>query len=435
MTVFAVCTVVILLSMQHLLMRDAETKTLAGLTIVRNLVTSETDEKTIHINAGDPDLVKALSGGVMLQIVSPDGRIISRSPTLGANFLPAHVGGPIQTYWGRAPVLTAGFRLPDNSTVQTVYPLAGVFSVLRNLELLFAAIGGGGLILTLGLCWLGTRKVMYPLAVLTEIAQKITASGLNQRLCLETSYQEMAVLADTFNKMMERLETSFRSQQEFVAFASHDLRTPLTIIKNYAHILSRWGWSDPVISREALEAINKTVAATERWVNDLLLLLQVEGSNYSDKSLFRVDTILTEIVQEAKLLSDHAPVMICHSEPATVAANSEYIRHALWALLDNAIKYSGPGGQVLADVRIDRKRDFVRITVSDSGPGIDVEELELIFQPFYRGKDHVSKRGHGLGLALVQAVLKASGGQACVESKPGQGSSFTIILPLAESKN
>ncbi|VBB08289.1 Hypothetical protein LUCI_3560 [Lucifera butyrica] len=425
-----VCTVVIVMSMQYLLMRDAATKTMAGLSIVRNLVVSENNEHTIHIDAGDPDLVQALAGGVMLQITAANGRIVSRSPALGNSFLPAYTGSPIQTYWGHEPVLTAGFRLPDNGRVQTIYPLAGTFLVLRTLVLLFAIISGGGLILTLGLCWFGTRKMMRPLAVLTETTQRITASDLNQRLELRSSYKEMAALTATFNEMLERLEISFRNQQEFVAFASHDLRTPLTIIKNYTHILSNWGLSDPAVCREALESIQKTIATTERWVNDLLLLLEVQGSHFIEQERFPIDTMLEEIVEEARLLAG-ASIITCHTEPATVAANSDYIRRALWALLDNAIKYSGPEGQVAVNARIDRELNTCRITVTDSGPGISEKERERIFQPFYRSKKQAAKQGHGLGLALVRAVLTAFNGRIYVESGPGKGSSFVAVLPLA----
>lgn len=417
--------------MQYFLMRDAVTKTLAGLTILQNIEAEEEAEKA-EFNAGDPDLVNELGEGLMLQVSNPDGEIVSRSPALGNYFLPVYFGSPIQTYWGHEPVLTAGFRLPDNSVVQTVYPLSEIYLVLRFLVLLFVVIGGGGLILTLGLCWYSTRKVMRPLAVLTETTRKITASDLNQRLHLKTTFREMAALADTFNKMLERLETSFRSQQEFVAFASHDLRTPLTIIKNYAHILSRWGLDDPVICQEALAAIKKTVATTERWVNDLLLLLQVQGSDFIDKKTFRIDAILEETVHEAKVLANSALTIVCYSEPAMVSANPDYIKRALWALLDNAIKYSDPGGKILVDARIGQEKNTFRIKVTDSGPGIGQKELDRIFQPFYRGKNQTSNQGHGLGLALVRAVLATYNGRIEVESEPGHGSTFIMVLPIAE---
>jgi signal transduction histidine kinase len=429
--VFVFCTVVIVLSMQYWLLKDARTKTLAGLAIVRNLIATEKDENTIHINVGDPDLVKAVAGGVMLQISGPNGDIISRSPALGRYILTPYAGEPVQTYWGREPVMTAGFYLSNHDIVQTIYPLSGMNQVLRILTWLFVAIGIGGVLLTLGLCWIVTRKVMRPLAVLTETVKNITAFGLDRRINMKVSYREMDILTDTFNNMLERLETSFRSQQEFVAFASHDLRTPLTIIKNYVQILSRWGLKDPTVCEEAFETIHNTISTTERWVNDLLLLLQVQGNHFMDKEKIRIDILLQDIVREARFLTDNTAIITCYAEQATVVANSGYLRRALWALLDNAIKYSGVDGQVSTEVRIDREKNMICVGITDFGPGISEEEQKKIFQPFYRSKNQMPGQGHGLGLALVQAVVTACGGTIYVQSKSGQGSSFFVILPPA----
>jgi signal transduction histidine kinase len=232
--------------------------------------------------------------------------------------------------------------------------------------------------------------------------------------------------------MLERLEDGYRREREFVAAASHDLRTPLAVVRSYSDLLGRWGGGDREVVSESSRAIGRAAVTMERLVNDLLLLARLDARLKLDASLLRLDEIASETVKEARAVAPHATVDEGPLEPVTVSADVTHLRRAVWALVDNALKYGGGRVTISAGLNGSAEREGAEgyLSVADNGPGVAEEELPRIFERFYRS-DQARNLGGGFGLGLptARAIVEAHGGRLEVASKPGRGSQFTIRLP------
>ena len=201
------------------------------------------------------------------------------------------------------------------------------------------------------------------------------------------------------------------------------------MIKSYTDILNRWGKDDPAVIREALPAITKAVAIMERLVNDLLLLAKMQTRPTLNIISLPLHEFAEEIVREAQTVSQDVTIRLKNLEPVIVEVDEYYLRRALWVLVDNAIKYNHPGGEVTVSVSGNDKGEAI-LSVSDTGPGIDAKDLSKIFDRFYRGDlSRNPGKGFGLGLTLAKEIVEAHGGRIIVDSQPGYGSIFSILLP------
>jgi len=339
------------------------------------------------------------------------------------------VGPPVLDSFQRQKVFLAGARLEGGTLVQIARPLnredefleflAKVLGLLILAGLLLAAIGG----------WMITRAALNPVQQLTRTARSISTTDLTRRIELTGPHDELYQLAETFNKMLDRLENGFYSQQNFLNAASHNLRTPLAVIKSYTDILNRWGKDDPAVIRESLPAITNAVGVMERLVNDLLLLAKMQAKPSLNLIRFSLTELAEETVREAQAVSLNILISLKVLTPVIVEADEYYLCRALWVLVDNAIKYNHPGGGITVSVNINDKSEAV-LSVVDTGRGIEAQDLPRIFDRFYRGESSGShKNGFGLGLSLAKEIVEAHGGKITVNSQPGLGSNFSIVLP------
>jgi signal transduction histidine kinase len=166
-----------------------------------------------------------------------------------------------------------------------------------------------------------------------------------------------------------------------------------------------------------------------RLVNDLLLLGQVEAGELLQRGPVAVDQLLSEVAEQVRVQADQRRVELLRSEPTTIVADRDRLKQLLWNLVENAVRYTPPGGLIRLGMR--REPDWVELTVADNGPGIAPEHLDHIFDRFYR-VDRARSRatgGAGLGLAIVKHIAQAHGGSVSVESTVGQGSTFLVRLP------
>jgi signal transduction histidine kinase len=243
-------------------------------------------------------------------------------------------------------------------------------------------------------------------------------------------------LAATFNEMLGRLETLFRTQRRFIADVSHELRTPLTTVQGNVDLLRRGAAEDAETRHETLADIEAEVARMSRLVADLLLLARVDAGVDLEKEPVELDTLLLEIYRQARLISDGVEVKLGHEDQAVVLGDADRLRQLFLNLVDNALKYTPPGGQVTLSLY--REEAWVRVVVADTGIGIPAEDLEsgpkgipLIFERFYRADPARSRPqgGSGLGLSIAHWITQAHGGEIDVQSEVGRGSTFTVRLP------
>lgn len=436
MAILITCGISAFWGMRYLLLTEAARKVEMAVATVQKLTGPEEQKGNYsHVDLDDPELTASADNGILLvQITTPDGRVLNSSQALGnAVLAPGYNGPPVLDKFNEQDVLLAGAELTDGALVQVAYPISREKHFLGILTSVLGLLSLGGLVLAVAGGWVITRKALRPLQSLTNTARRISATDLSCRIALDGPRDELYILAETFNQMLDRLEKGFRSQQEFVAAASHDLRTPLTIIKSYTDLLKRWGKDDRAVVEESVQAMIKAVGFMERLVNDLLLLARMQAKPPFNIMPLSLDELAQDTVQEARALSEYINIKLDTMDQAVVAADEYYLRRALWALVDNAIKYNRPGGEVTVSVNADKNRGQASLSVTDTGPGINGGDLPRIFDRFYRGDPARSHgKGFGLGLSLTKEIVEAHRGRITVDSQPGKGSRFTIVLPLID---
>lgn len=279
------------------------------------------------------------------------------------------------------------------------------------------------------LSFLTIRQALRPLTTMTHTAAKISSEALNQRLPLPRARDEVYALAIAFNATLDRLAAAFTRQRRFTANASHELRTPVTVILGQAELaLSRP--RSPEEYRRSLQSIQSESDRMQRLISRMLALARVESGrqplDLSPVNLTRlietlVDTLRPQAVEKGVALIAKVPPHL------TLTTDVDSLTQILLNLLENAIAHTDNGIVTLTIT----PSDLLRITVSDTGQGIPPEHLPHIFQPFYRVDLARSRNrgGAGLGLTLTRELVQLLGGQIQVDSRSGVGTTFTLTLP------
>lgn len=271
------------------------------------------------------------------------------------------------------------------------------------------------------------------LAQLALQLERIDAEALDTRLSAGEGQGELRELTDAINALLERIDGAYAAQIRFVSDASHELRTPIAVIQGYANLLNRWGKDDPAARQEAIDAISAEAETMKRLVEQLLFLAR--GDNHTQKLEPReVDAteLAAQVLRETAMLDQTHPLAADWSEGVTVRADPDLVKEGLRILMDNAVKYTPAGGQITLRVR--REGGEVRLSVEDRGQGIAPQELDRVFQRFYRTDASRARQtgGSGLGLSIALWIAAGHGGHLEVISCPNLGSEFTLALPCAE---
>jgi heavy metal sensor kinase len=325
--------------------------------------------------------------------------------------------------------VTAGGRLVG--LLQVARAEQDVETALRQLVTLLALLvpatlmvaSAGGLFLA--------ARALNPIDQITRAADQIEAEDLSRRLEAPATPDEVGRLATTFNRMLDRLERSFRRQREFSADASHELRTPLAMLTSEADLaLSRE--RPPAEYRQALASIRADAERMTQLVNELLLLSRAEaGQERLEREPLALGQLAADVVEAMQPLAETRGVRLAAGqlEPLQVDGDQGRLTQLLVNLVDNGLKYTPSGGQVTVSVGLEAGQALLR--VADSGPGIAAEHLPHLFERFYR-VDRARSRaagGTGLGLAICRWIAEAHGGQIEVASQPGAGATFSVRLP------
>jgi heavy metal sensor kinase len=318
------------------------------------------------------------------------------------------------------------------TVIQVGESLANLHELLH--ELVAALLIVGSLVLVCcatGSYWLAARS-FAPITRLAETARKIKAGDLHQRVPVPEVRDEVRYLAVTFNEMLDSLDRSFARQRQFVADASHELRTPVAVIRNKAGIALL---GTPALD-EAVTTLQEIRTETERLsllLTDLLTLARGdEGQARLEHEIVQFDHLVETVAATTEVLAAERGIVVSVQvpHPVTVIGDEARLIQVVMNLLDNAIRYTNPGGLVW--VSVEQANDVMRLIVRDTGIGIAPEHLPHIFERFYRA-DPVRRRtggsSSGLGLSIVDWIIRAHGGSISVESQPGQGSCFTVSLP------
>jgi two-component system, OmpR family, sensor kinase len=332
--------------------------------------------------------------------------------------------GRVQTPAG--PVEYVAVPLQRNVDTEGVF-VAAVFRDLEQAEA-DAAVRAAGVVglavLLLGslLAWRLAGRVVDPVTALTRTARSISESDLSRRIPVR-GRDEVAQLAATFNEMLERLERAFGSQRRFLDDAGHELRTPLTIVRGHLELLE----DDPVERRETVALVMDELDRMGRIVNDLLLLAKREQPDFLHLDVVEVGALTEELHAKVVTLAPRRWDLESRGR-GVVVADRQRLTQAMVQLAQNAVRYSGEEapiglGSVVADGQ-------ARFWVRDRGPGVPAEQQEQLFERFRRGPGRRHSEAAGLGLAIVKAIAEAHHGRVEVDSRPGVGATFTVVIPV-----
>lgn len=280
-------------------------------------------------------------------------------------------------------------------------------------------------------------RMLRPVDAIRSAAERISIEDLSQRISTEGPEDEMKELTITFNSMIDRLESAFQRQNQFISDASHELRTPIAVIQGYANLINRWGKSDPEILQESIDSILTETDHMSALIRQLLFLAKSDRNKHRvNKARVSLNEIAAELVREMELLQEDRTITFTAEGDVEIFAEYDLMKQLLWIHGENALKYSPQGSEIA--VRVWKDANFGYVSVRDHGAGIAEEDLHKIFDRFYRADKSRSKEisGTGLGLAIARWIVDCHAGEMLVESKQGEGTVFTDKLPLfsAESK-
>jgi two-component system, OmpR family, sensor kinase len=332
--------------------------------------------------------------------------------------------GRVQTPAGPVEYLAVPLRT-DQKTAGVF--VAAIFRDREQAETDAAVRGAGAVglaVLLLGslLAWRLADRIAGPVAALTRTARAITGTDLTRRIPVR-GRDEVAQLAATFNQMVGRLERAFASQRQFIDDAGHELRTPITIIRGHLELLE----DDPAERHQTLALVVDELDRMGRIVGDLLLLAKREQPDFLDLATVEVGTLTEELHAKAAALAQREWVLE-RAGRGVIVADRQRLTQAVVQLAQNAVRYSDDHqpialGSMVADGE-------ARFWVRDRGPGIPPEERGRVFERFRRGTGPHRSEAAGLGLAIVKAIAEAHHGRVELASRPGAGSTFTIVIPV-----
>jgi heavy metal sensor kinase len=413
-----------------------------------------------------PDL-EFFSNSVGVQIIDLNGMILKRSSNLGpmavrdyALALPTIRNGQSHQFFttgdNRVPLMVYTVPvLSDHAivgAVQVIKPVAGVENTLAQvirylifgtaLSLILAAIVGAFL----------ARSALTPIDTITQTAGAISrTTDLSRRLNIPTDAGEVGQLAATFNTMLDRIQQLFQTQERLVADVSHELRTPLTTVRGNLELLQRYVVvleQDPNRAQRMADILNETLSEAESetarmsaMITDLLTLAQADsGALQLQIEPVEMDTLLLDVYRQTRRLAerrrgpDTLEIRLGSEDQALVMGDRERLRQLLLNLADNAIKYTPAGGTIT--LGLENLAEWVKISVSDTGIGISIEDQAHVFDRFYRTDKARSREvgGSGLGLSIVKWIAQAHHGYMSVTSTPQQGSTFTLWLPRVQGE-
>ena len=373
--------------------------------------------------------ISEIEGNIYFRILNQEGQIMAESKVLKDVELPA-VSGFNTVREGDKNFMYSTTELPfslfTNGYLQIVRDKKVETEFMKQLfnVLVFTSVVGSIVAIMIG--YTVTRKTLKPISQMIKTVNNITVSDLSQRLEEKEPRDELTELAETFNSMLDRLEEAFYRQQQFVSDASHELRTPISVIQGYIDLLDRWGKEEAEIRDEAIEAIKKEVTNIKSMMESLLFLARGDSEDINvNRQEFDFNELISEIIRETSLLEEEHHLDVDIEANLRFYGDRRLIKQMIRIFVDNSIKYTPAGGDILIQA-FEEEASFV-IKIKDTGEGIPEEEIPHIFERFYRVDESRSeKKGTGLGLSIASWIIEIHGGEIEVESTVGEGTIITV---------
>ena len=394
-----------------------------------------------QLSSQDPDALHNLSDDFVIHLLSQDGAVVDTITSDDQTPIFANLAAGFKTQVDNSDtwrIYRQAVTIGDTTGwIQTEQELDPVNSTLSRLQTqLFWGLSIALLLAGIGGYFLASRA-LRPIVSITKTAQAITASDLEQRIQYQGPEDEIGRLAQTFDAMLDRLQTAFIRERRFTDDAAHELRTPLTALKGQIGVsLSRTRRSADY--QETLHDMEGQVDRLIRLSNDLLLIARLDQEQFQPQ-FEQIDLafFIGAIIDQIGPLANSKDVSITEDIPnsLTLYGDIELLIRLFMNLLDNAVKYTPEDGRII--ISAEKVQDSVQISINDSGPGIAAKHLPHLFDRFYRVEDDRSRQGHdaniggaGLGLAIAREIARLHKGTLVVESKIGQGTTFIFTLEV-----
>jgi signal transduction histidine kinase len=327
------------------------------------------------------------------------------------------------------------------------------FMLLAGLELLMILFGVFGIRRS-------TKKILRPINELTAVAQimnsspimtkpvkqpkpqelklsgaiktlnTITEDRLDTRIAIDDEREELKGLASAINNMLDRLDAAYQAQLRFVSDASHELRTPISVIQGYANLLDRWGKRDEKALQESIDAIKSEAEGMESLVEQLLFLARSDNNTVKmEMDVINLSLLVEEIVKETDMIDETHAVSGAVEPDLMVYGDGQLIKQAVRIFVDNARKYTPDDGRVR--IAAERKGAEVRVSVTDTGLGIADKDLSHVFERFFRADESRARKtgGTGLGLSIAKWIVDRHGGYLEILSRENIGTRITAVFP------
>src|SRR6266571_2157113 len=404
-----------------------------------------------------PPSGSGLPAGTVIELISPGGTVLlakilefpgstssTSAPVLPKPLPAASEKSPaVLTLPGTAGVAQYRSAIWPEDFFQGNYvvlaiPMTDVLTTLNKLLQFEGLISLGVVAATALLALLIIRISLRPLEKMGGVAREIAAGDLTRRVEPATEKSEIGRLGLALNGMLSQIESAFaertasnRRLRRFVADASHELRTPLTSIRGYSEMLRRGAAESPADSELARRRIEEESIRMTGLVDDMLVLARLDQGRPLEQAPIDLQAIATDAVADARAVAPQRDIKLTSPGPVIVNGDDTRLRQVLGNLVRNALVHTPP--QTPIDVSLSTEDSVARLSVTDHGPGLDLEEVDRIFEPFYRADPSRSRDsgGAGLGLSIVSAVVTAHGGHVMVRETSGGGATFEVELPLA----
>lgn len=375
-----------------------------------------------------------------------DGKILAVSPSLAEDDFNFATGEPESQdeNIGEKVYISTGPANEPVMTVQHDFAFFGKHSIIyasqsieagnalldRFRQFIIVTIPVYMVIIAAAGLWIA-RRSLKPLKMFYTRIEGITHRTLGERIDIEHQPDEIKGLARSFNEMLDRLQNAFDSEKRLIADASHELKTPLSVIKARCDILLQKDRSVEEYTR-SLQIIKNTSDAMRRLIDDMLSLARLDSGllSSSDFRTISLNACLKQSLKLAEVLAEKRGIIIqvSLSEDTALSGDLNTLTEAFLNIIENAIKYNRQNGKVNISVLKNSRR--VTVTIEDTGTGIHDNDMQRIFDRFYRAGTSRGMEGTGLGLSIAKTIIESHGGEITVRSEPDKGSCFSISLPV-----
>lgn len=293
----------------------------------------------------------------------------------------------------------------------------------------------GGFIIALAMGYLVSCRILLPIRTMTATARKIEIERMDRRIEVPEAKDELTELAVTFNHMLDRLQEGITQQQRFVSDASHELRTPVTVILGYSDLLARWGQSDAGVLREGIASIRSEAENMQQLIEKLLFLARADQKRQVlHREPLEFSELLGDVMKKMKLVTKDHTVALLRNDEGMVYADQVMLRQMMRVFLENSTKYTPKGGRITAES--ERRGDHLRVTFADTGIGIAPKDQKKVFERFYRVDTSRTKAegvsGTGLGLSIASWIAEQHGIEISMDSDLGKGTRIHLDIPLVK---